>query len=75
MFDPFEIERLIKVALPDASVEARDLTGGGDHFEVFVKSTQFKNKSMLEQHRMIYKALGDAMSGPIHALKINTETL
>ncbi|MDB5037822.1 MAG: ATP-binding protein [Bacteriovoracaceae bacterium] len=75
MFDPFEIERLIKVELPDCKVEALDQTGGGDHFAVNVKSNAFKGKSMLEQHRMIYKALGDAMSGPIHALTIHTEVL
>ncbi len=75
MFDPFEIERLIKVALPDAEISVSDLTGGGDHFAVDVKSSQFKNRSLIEQHRMIYKALGDALNGPIHALQINTHTL
>lgn len=75
MFDPESIEKLIKTALPDAQVEARDMTGGGDHFEVSVKSEAFRNKSILNQHRLIYNALGDAMNGPIHALKINTEAI
>jgi stress-induced morphogen len=75
MFDPREIERLIRAGLPDSMVEAKDLTGGGDHFEVLVKSAAFKGKSLVEQHRLIYKALGDAMTGPIHALKIRTENL
>jgi stress-induced morphogen len=72
VYDPREIERLISVHIPESQVEARDQTGTGDHFEVFVKSESFKGKSLVEQHRMIYQALGEAMSGPIHALTIRT---
>jgi stress-induced morphogen len=75
MFDPQEIERLIKASLPDAQVFVRDLTGGGDHFSVSVKSDAFREKSIVEQHQMIYRALGSAMDGPIHALQIATSTL
>jgi stress-induced morphogen len=72
VFDPREIERLIQLELPQSEVQAKDQTGTGDHFEVFVRWPQFKGKSLLEQHRLIYKALGEAMSGPIHALTIKT---
>ena len=70
---PREIEEKIRAALPDARVDCRDLTGTGDHFEVRVVSTAFDGKSRIEQHRMIYAALGEAMSGPIHALALKTE--
>lgn len=72
MFKPEAIYELIRTAIPDSTVEVKDLTGGGDHFEVSVTSSAFHGKSMIEQHRMIYQAVGDAMNGPIHALKINT---
>lgn len=75
MFDSHEIKRLIQVSLPDAKIDVRDLTGGGDHFEVEVHSSAFKSKNLVEQHRMIYQALGNAMDGPIHALKIKTIAL
>jgi stress-induced morphogen len=75
MFDPKEIERLIKESIPQSEVIATDLTGAFDHFEVTVASPLFKGKSKIEQHRMIYSALGDAVGGPIHALKINTKEI
>lgn len=72
MFDPKEIERLLLEKIPSSSVKVSDLTGAFDHFEVDVSSPAFSGKSILEQHRMIYGALGDAVGGPIHALKIIT---
>jgi stress-induced morphogen len=68
-----QIRRKISEAIPGARVQVRDLTGTGDHFEVFVASGAFAGKTRLEQHRMIYAALGTDMAGPIHALAIRTE--
>lgn len=44
-------------------------TGGG-HFQVTVVSASFSGKSLLERHRLVYAALGDAMQSEIHALSI-----
>ena len=73
--DPENIREMIARSLPGADVQVEDLTGGRDHFRVTVKAAQFRGCSRIEQHRMIYGALGDAMAGPIHALQIQTETL
>lgn len=62
----------IKKTFPDASVQASDLTGGGDHWEVKIKSPSFAKKTLIEQHQMVYKALGEWMKKEIHALKIET---
>lgn len=70
---PREIEEKILAALPGAKVEVRDLTGTGDHFSARVQSAAFAGKTRVEQHRMIYTALGAAMNGPIHALALETE--
>ncbi len=43
---------------------------GGGHFEVIVISDCFRDKGLLQRHRMVYDALGDAMLGEIHALSI-----
>lgn len=74
MFDPFEIEKRIKTALPGATIDVLDLTGGGDHFKVKVVSNLFEGKSRIDQHRMIYQALGTAMDSAIHALQIETSS-
>lgn len=70
---PREVEEKIRAALPDAQVEVRDLTGTGDHFAARVVCAAFAGKTRVEQHRMIYSALGEAMKGPIHALALETE--
>lgn len=44
--------------------------GGGGHFVVTVVAPAFAGKGLLERHRMVYAALGDAMQKEIHALSI-----
>jgi stress-induced morphogen len=67
-----EIERLIKAALPDASVEIRDLAGDGDHYAATVISPAFRGKSRVQQHQIVYKALQGRMGGELHALALTT---
>jgi len=67
-----EIERLIKAKFPDAAVEVRDLAGDGDHYAAHVVSSAFKGKSRVQQHQMIYEALGGRMGGVLHALALTT---
>ena len=67
-----EVEKLIQEGIPDAVVTVNDMTGTGDHLEARVMSKSFAGKSLIQQHQMVYRALGDAMAGPIHALKLVT---
>ena len=67
-----EIERLIKEALPDAQVEIRDLAGDGYHYAAHVVSAEFKGKSRVQQHQMVYRALGGRMGDVLHALALTT---
>ena len=69
-----DIEAKIRVALPDAKVELRDLTGTADHWEAVVVSAAFAGKSLIERHRMVFAALSEEMKGPIHALTLKTLT-
>jgi stress-induced morphogen len=64
-------ERLL-AAFPDARVEVTDLTGTSDHFQAVVVTSAFAGKTRVEQHQMVYSALGDLMNGPIHALALTT---
>ena len=66
------IEKMIKEALPDAAVEIRDLAGDGDHYAANVVSAQFKGKSRVQQHQMVYQALKGKMGGELHALALQT---
>ena len=70
-----EIERFIKEALPDASVEIRDLAGDGNHYAATVTSAAFKGKSRVQQHQMVYASLKGRMGGELHALALTTSVL
>ena len=67
-----DIEKLIKDGIPDAEVTIRDLAGDGDHYAATVISTAFAGKSKIQQHQMVYGALGGRMGGVLHALKLTT---
>jgi stress-induced morphogen len=71
---PEEIQSLIISAIPDAQVQVRDFTGGGDHYEAVVVSSAFTGKSKVARHRMVYGALQEAMVQRIHALALTTLT-
>jgi stress-induced morphogen len=70
--DARDIERLIKAGLPDAAVEIRDLAGDGDHYAAHVVSAAFKGKTRVQQHKMVYDALGGRMGDALHALALTT---
>ena len=70
--DPGEIERLIKEGIPDAAVTIEDLRGDGDHYAAHVISAEFKGKTRVQQHQMVYQALQGRMGGELHALALQT---
>ena len=70
--DANEIERLIKSALPDATVTIKDLAGDGDHYAAHVVSSAFAGKTRVQQHQMVYEALGGRMGDVLHALALTT---
>ena len=67
-----DIEKMIKQAIPDATVTIRDLAGDGDHFAAEVVSESFRGKSRVQQHQMVYEALRGNMGGALHALALQT---
>ena len=67
-----ELQTLVQNALPDAIIEIKDLAGDNNHYSIMIKSEQFRNKSRLEQHQIVYSALQDKMGTILHALQIKT---
>ncbi|WP_311029098.1 BolA family protein [Mesorhizobium koreense] len=70
--DANEIARLIREAIPDATVTIRDLAGDGDHYAAEVVAESFRGKSRVQQHQMVYEALKGRMGGALHALALQT---
>ncbi|HEV2009107.1 MAG TPA: BolA/IbaG family iron-sulfur metabolism protein [Burkholderiales bacterium] len=48
--------------------------GDGHHFEAVIVSPAFRGKSKVQQHQLVYRALGDRMREEIHALSMQTYT-
>ena len=53
---------------------AGDDGSGETHWSLDIVSAQFSGKSRVERQRLVYKALGDLMDNPIHALAIKART-
>ena len=75
MVHPDQVRSAITQALPDATVDVEDLTGGGDHLQVKVVSSAFSGLSRVKQHQLVYGALRQELaSEAIHALALQTST-
>ena len=68
-----DIVALIEAALPGAEVEMRDLAGDNDHWAAKVVAPQFSGKSRVQQHKLVYEALGERMGGELRALQLTTQ--
>jgi stress-induced morphogen len=58
--------------LPDATVNIDDPDGA--HLSATITSAQFVGLSRLQQHKLVYAALGDAFATTLHALQLTTHT-
>ncbi len=67
-----DIEAAILAALPGAAVELTDLAGDDDHWAAKITAPQFAGKSRVQQHKMVYAAIGEKMGGELHALQVTT---
>ena len=71
MITPEEIKQTIEAGLPCDHVE---VAGDGHHFEAVIVSAAFRGKSKVQQHQLVYRALGERMREEIHALSMQTYT-
>lgn len=71
VFSPVTLEIIDESAKHAGHAGARS---GGGHFLVNIVSDAFQDKNLIQRHRLIYEALGDAMQSEIHALSIKANT-
>jgi stress-induced morphogen len=67
-----EIQTLVRAGLPEAEITVEDLAGDGNHYRAHVVSAAFRGKSRVQQHQMVYQALGGRMGDALHALALTT---
>lgn len=71
MVTPDSIKQSILAGLDCQHVE---VAGDGHHWEAVIVSTAFQGKNKVQQHQLVYRALGDRMREEIHALSMKTLT-
>jgi len=75
MIEPELVIARLQKSFGDAEkLDLKDLTGTKDHYEALIVSQAFIGKSRIEQHQLVYEALGELMAGPVHALALQTYT-
>ncbi|HEX6144148.1 MAG TPA: BolA/IbaG family iron-sulfur metabolism protein [Geminicoccaceae bacterium] len=67
-----QIEAMIRDALPEVEVRITDLAGDCNLYQAHVISSAFRGRSRVQQHQMVYEALGGRMGGELHALALTT---
>ena len=67
-----KVKELITAGLAISHVEVTDTTGTGDHFSAVVVSDDFIELSLVDQHQLVYKTLGNYLTKEIHALQLKT---
>ena len=71
-----KIEKLIREKFPNADIEIIDTAGDSNHYSATIATQEFRGKSRIEQHKLVYKALEGAMDGSngiLHALALQTK--
>ena len=72
MLTAYELKNTIVNGLPCDHAEV--IGDDGQHFEAVIVSPQFTGKNKVQQHQLVYLALGDRMRADIHALAMRTFT-
>lgn len=71
MVQPAQVKSYIEEGLPCELVR---VDGDGHHFEAVIVSAAFRGKNKVQQHQLVYRALGDRMREEIHELSMQTYT-
>lgn len=73
---PEEVEALIEDGIEDceATVERARGEHDDDHLRATVVSPAFEGLPLVQQHDLVYDAVGEAMTTEIHALELTTRT-
>lgn len=74
MFSASRIQQILEDKLPACTALVVDPANDGHHFQAEVVSSAFEGCSRVQQHQLVYGALGDHMREDIHALQLKTYT-
>lgn len=68
-----DIKDLILKEIPDALIDINDYIGDQDHYKLEVTAEKFRGKTRIQQHQIVYAALGGRVGDQLHALSLTTK--
>jgi stress-induced morphogen len=68
------LREIIEKSFPEAKIEIIDLAGDDDHYSVKIIDDSFKNKTKIQQHKMVNEALKGYLGDSLHAMQLKTST-
>jgi acid stress-induced BolA-like protein IbaG/YrbA len=69
-----ELRAMLETSFPGDEIHLTSPMGDDNHFQLVLVSPKFDGKTMVEQHQLVYQALGDTMREAVHALAMKTFT-
>lgn len=69
-----KLNQILTEKFPNAQIKIVDLVGDNNHYAVEIISDIFKDKSKIEQHKLVNAALKGILGGELHALQITTKS-
>ncbi|WP_341747903.1 BolA/IbaG family iron-sulfur metabolism protein [Candidatus Tisiphia endosymbiont of Dascillus cervinus] len=68
-----ELEEIIRYSFPNSKIKIVDLAGDQDHYSLEIQDDAFFGISLINQHKMVKKALAEILNNnKLHAITIKT---
>ena len=68
-----KLENILTNHFPDATIKIIDLANDQDHYSIEIQDEIFRNKSRIEQHKIVNSALKEELKGQLHAMQLKTK--
>ena len=68
-----KLKNILLESFPDAMIDIKDRYNDGQHLHIYIKTSIFNSKSLLEQHKLVYNSLKGIVGETIHAISLKTE--
>ena len=70
-----KLRSILQDNFPNAQIKIIDLIGDQDHYSVEIKSNMFNGLTLINQHKLVKKALAEVLARDLHAVTIKTNSI
>ena len=67
-----ELTYILTQSFPDAQIKIINLADDNDHYHLDITDKSFNDIPLIDQHKMVKKALKEVLKGKLHAISIKT---